>query len=273
MSPTISDGTASGSGIPITTPSGVQDLLGQSNYYIVYITSSRYGSVLAWLPDDVRISVVSSWGPIVSNVENALANYVGSNLGAFSGHAGGATFFSKKLTAQEWRGVEPLVLQLPLHFFAVKDANLEVIEPIKRLLKMSLPKPIEGSTDFFNLAPPGPVPDSPLTVKQVNAAIDTFNTAVDFLSLGDVVGTIPQVTSVGPRYPEDTINVYIGNFFTLKRVFISQISAVEFKAKLSVDGLPMEGLVEVWFKTMLAPTSDDIDTYMGGSMRPARTTG
>jgi hypothetical protein len=258
--------------IPITTPSGVQDLLGQSNYYVVYITSSRYGSVLAWLPDDVRISVVSSWGPIVSNIESALANYVGSNLGTIPGHEGGAAFFSKKLTAQEWRGVEPLVLQLPLHFFAIKDANLEVIEPIKRLLKMSLPKPIEGSSAFYNLAPPGPVPDSPLSIEQINTGISTFNTAVDFLT-GGIIPKVPPVTSIGARYPEDTINVYIGNFFTLKRVFISQISAVQFKAKLSVDGLPMEGLVEIMFKTMLAPTSDDINDYIGSSMRPAPTTG
>jgi hypothetical protein len=267
MSLTITPaGTGTGASIPITTPAGVQDLLGQSNYYIVYITSSRYGSVLAWLPDDVRISVVSSWGPIVSNVENALANYVGALTT-------GAAFFSKKLTAQEWRGVEPLVLQLPLHFFATKDASLEVIEPIKRLLKMSLPKPIEGNSNFFNLAPPGPVPDFPLTVDQANTAIGAVNTAIDFLNLGDITGKVPTVTSIGPRYPEDTINVYIGNFFTLKRVFIAQISAVEFKAKLSKDGLPMEGLVNIIFKTTLAPTSDDINDYLGSNLRPAPTIG
>jgi hypothetical protein len=248
-------------------PSGVNDLAGQSRYYLVVITSTRYGDVYAWLPDDIRLWVNSSWGPIVGNVDSALANYVGTIGGSkVLGYTPGATFFSKKLTAQEWRGVEPLTLQLPLHFFAVKNAATEVVEPIKRLIKMSLPKQIGDSSnanDLFNLAPPGPVPTLSLDFTAVNNALNQIPGVSNFNAGG---GLLPNNVTLSGQYPSDIINVYIGNFLILKGVFIHQINNVEFKSKLSVDGLPMEGLCDVMFRTVFAPSSDDIDAYIGNNL-------
>ena len=213
---------------------------GQSQYYVVIITSSRWGTVQAWMPDSVQMSAKSSWGPVVGNIESALANWFGARSGV--------SFFSKKLTAQEWRGVEPLQLILQLHFFATEDANEEVIEPIKRLMKMSLPMKVggEANDDFFNLRAPGPV------AKGIELPFH-------------IPGTEAGNTVIGgaDRELQDLINVYIGNYFALKEVFIADIPGIKFSAKLSKDGLPMEGECTVVFKTVYSPTTQDMDMYFG----------
>jgi hypothetical protein len=217
---------------------------GQSKYYVVIITSTRWGTVQAWLPDSVQMTAKSSWGPIVGNIESAMANWFGVP------GSPGTTFFSRKLSAQEWRGVEPFQLILPLHFFATEDAHEEVIEPIKRLLKISLPMQVGPKEDFFNLRAPGPVPAG-------------FKLPFNIPGLGDTLGG-------GGREFQDIIHVYLGNFLALKEVFIADIPSVQFSAKLSKDGLPMEGTCTVVFKTVYAPTTQDMDIFFGSSEPLAR---
>ena len=219
---------------------GVSDLDGQSKWYVVIISSSRWGTVQAWLPDTIDLVTKSHWGPIVGNIENSLANWLAGNFGDPR-----TSLFSKKLTAQEWKGTEPLTLVLQLHFFATSDANMEVVEPIKRLMKMSLPRQI--NENFFGLQAPGPVPAG--------------------AKVPDWVPGIGGITVGGRgKFDEDIINVYIGNFITIKEVFIDAIPTIEFKGKLSTDGWPMEGVVSVMFKTVYCPTTQDIDTYIGAAI-------
>jgi hypothetical protein len=243
---------------PNTPVAGVHnDLGGQSKWYLVVITSTRYGDVQAWLPDTIQFNIKSSWGPIVGNIDNALANYLG-----VTSLPSGTTFNSKKLTAQEWRGSEPLDLLLPLSFFATENAKMEVVEPIKRLIKMALPRAIQAGKSSFNLQPPGPVPNihiEPITIpKEIGG--------VTIPIIGGIT-TPPIDASIGAKY-QDLINVYIGSFVTLKSVFISSISNIEFKGKLSTDGLPMEGKCVVLFRTLFAPTSNDMDDYLGSGFAP-----
>jgi hypothetical protein len=239
---------------PPPPPVGVQanNLQGQSKWYVVIISSTRYGTVQAWLPDSIQIVAKSSWGPIVGNYESALANWIAPSVGNTP-----AVFFSKKLTAQAWRGVEPLQLVLQLHFFATEDASMEVIEPIKRLLKMSLPRQIAPESSFFGLQAPGPI--------AAGFDVPNFVPGTEPPNINPI--PIPIIGGIhiggGGKEDEDIINVYIGNFLALKEVFIDDIPGIEFSAKLSKDGLPMEGRCVVKFKTVYAPTSQDIDTYLG----------
>jgi hypothetical protein len=216
--------------LPVGVSSNTLTSTGQSKYYVVIITSTRWGTVQAWLPDSIQMLVKSSWGPIVGNIESAMANWFGVP------GSPGTTFFSRKLTAQEWRGMEPFQLILPLHFFATEDANEEVIEPIKRLLKMSLPMQVGTDSKLFNLRAPGPVPAG---------------------------SSIPLLPGGRGREFQDVINVYLGNFLALKEVFIADIPGVQFSAKLSKDGLPMEGSCTVVFKTVYSPTAQEMDTFFG----------
>lgn len=217
---------------PIQFPySGVRHLDGQSKYYMVVITSSRWGDVYAWLPDSIQFLVRSNWAPIVGNVGGSLMNFALIKGSEFFG-AGPITFTSKRLSAQEWEGSEPLDLQLPLHFFATQDAGLEVIEPIRKLMKMALPRKRRQDSDDTFLVPPGPVPR--------------------------VFGS----NSEADRDPNsDRINVYIGNYCRITDMFISVIQQIEFLGKLSTDGIPMEAKCNVVFRTLFSPIADDVDGY------------
>jgi hypothetical protein len=207
---------------------GVTHPTGQSKYYVVIISSSRWGHVQAWLPDAIQISVRSNWGPVVSTDLPAALNFLTANF--FSG----STLFSKRLTAQEWRGSEPLELTLPLHFFATQDSKTEVIEPIKRLLKMSLPRRREESTSDSFLVAPGPI-----------------------------ARLFGKDTDTGQGEGADLINVYVGNYLRLPRMFISLIQNVEFKAKLDKNGFPMEAVTTIVFRTLYSPIAENVDEYLG----------
>src|SRR5215470_6683888 len=92
-------------------PAGVQHLDGQSKYYMVSITSTRWGNVFAWLPEAVIMLVRSHWAPITGNVGGSLLNYLSIQASeVFGGQP--ITVASKRLTAQEWQGSEPLDVQL-----------------------------------------------------------------------------------------------------------------------------------------------------------------
>ena len=252
--PTTNDGPANN---PPPDAAGVTlsafQASGQSKWYVVIITSTRHGVVQAWLPDAINLTAHSSWGPIVGNIDSALGNWLGGNFGDPN-----TTFASKRLTAQEWRGSEPLQLMMELHFFATEGAYQEVVEPIKRLVKMALPRAV--NPNLFSLQAPGPVPaGSGIFVPKTILGIP-------------IPGGGREIGGAG-KPNEDLINVYIGNFLAIKEVFIAAIPTIEFKGKLSTDGLPMEGVMQIVFKTVYAPTTQDIDIYIppnaqGGTSRP-----
>ena len=212
------------------TPAGVQHLEGQSKYYLVSITSSQWGDVFAWLPDNTQLLVRSSWAPITGNIVSSLVNFATAKVANLFGNDN-ITLVSKRLTAQEWQGAEPLDVQLQLHFFATLDAGIEVIEPLKRLMKMALPRKRGTDTSDSFLVAPGPI-----------AQI-----------FGDKSQADPQ--------HGDRINVYIGNFCRLTDVFVSSISGIDFLGKLSTDGIPMEAVCTIVFRTLFAPIAEDIDDY------------
>jgi hypothetical protein len=226
-------------GVPINQSAGVQKTYGQSLYYLVVIKSFVHGMVQAWLPDDIMFNVTSNWGPIVSQIADPLANWAtGALTDIVTGHP--ISLQSQFLSNQAWRGSGPMTLQLPLHFFAETDSNLEVIEPIKRLIKMALPRRDQQTS---LLIPPGPF------------AFSAF--------LDSVSNIINLKQYIGSEDTADHIGVYIGNYCRLQEVFISHLSAIKFAAKLSPEGYPMEGTVVLNVSTLMAPTAQDINTIFG----------
>ena len=238
----LTTGTGSLTSVPVTQPAGVQKTYGQSSYYLVVIYSSVYGFVEAWLPDELMLNVSSNWGYIVSQIENPLANWVaGAAELALTGNPG--SLKSQYLSNMAWRGSSPLQLQLPLHFFAESDANLEVIEPIKRVIKMALPR--RGGT-AGTLIPPGPFAFS----GGITEAIDAVRTRVGLGAL-NTAGAFDHIT------------IYIGNYLRMTEVFISNISSITFPPKLSKEGYPMEGRIVFNISTLMAPVAQDIDHILG----------
>ena len=226
---------------------GVTQLFGQNKYYLVIITSTVYGSVQAWLPDQVEMQVNSHWQPVLASGPDALNSFTGNLLL-------GATLFSQYLTAQAWTGSDPLQLVLPLHFFAVKDSTDEVIRPIRNLMRMALPR--KTGNKLLGLIPPGPRVDPGEFIKEY----DPGNAIIGSLRVN--------------RFP-DNINVYVGNFLRLTKVFISSLDQITFKGRLSATsatdpgGLPMEGTCFVTFKTAYSATSNMMEQILlSGINRP-----
>jgi hypothetical protein len=212
---------------------GVTKLFGQNKFYLVIITSSVYGSVQAWLPDEIAMKVQSNWNTVLTNGLDALTSFVGNIIT-------GSVPFAQYLTAQSWTGSMPLEVILPLHFFAVSSSTDEVVRPIRNLIRMALPRKRGGNNTLFGLIPPGPRVDP-----------------------GQVSEHLPSAFKFNNE--PDIINVYIGNFIRLKEVFISSLDQIAFKGKLSatvpgVDpgGLPMEGTCYVSFKTVYSLTQNDM---------------
>jgi hypothetical protein len=233
--------------VPLTQTAGVQKTYGQSLFYLITISSSVHGMVQAWLPDDIMFNVTSNWGPIVSQITDPLANF---GIGAASrlANEGPSSLQSQFLSNQAWRGSGPMTLQLPLHFFAETDSNLEVIEPIKRLMKMALPR---SGGSLNSLIPPGPFAFSDF-LESIGKTIQSFK---DYFGIGAHL--------FGEPGKADHIAVYIGNYCRIQDVFISHLSAIKFAAKLSPEGYPMEGTVVLNVSTLMAPTNLNIDDYFG----------
>jgi hypothetical protein len=232
------------------TTYGVTKLYGQNQYYLVIISSSVHGTVQAWLPQDIALEIVSSWGFIVGGGEEGNAG-----INWLSTISVGVVPRGQYLSSQEWRGGGPLDLILPLHFFATEDSNREVIKPIKTLIKMSLPRksdPNAAPGIAFQLVPPGP--------RQSPGPIFSFIGGV----FKEIIGPfLPNQVSTEP----DIINVYVGNFLRLPGVFVLSVQPT-FSGRLSAEtaaspaGLPMQGTCAVKFRTLMAPVASDMDAYL-----------
>jgi len=203
-------------------PAGIDNLGGQSPYYLIQILSSRYGLVNAWLPDKFSMSIEQSWKNLVGGGDIGLLNEI-SEL--FTGKI----VNNQYLTAKVWTGSNPLMFSLPLHFVARRDSRKEVIRPIKQLMKMSLP--VRSGT--WQIYPPGP------SVK--HKAIEATRGTIDTHS--------------------DNITLYIGNYIRIPNVYISNVQA-SFDGLLNKDGEPMSGDVQISCSTLYMPTANEVDTWL-----------
>jgi hypothetical protein len=223
---------AAGLSTPIPQ-SGELHLDGQNRYYQVVVHSTRHGDVFAWLPDEFAMSLQQNWQFIIGGGMPAIVNFMSS--------AGfGRTLMTQYLTAQVWCGSSPLKFTLPLRFVANRDSETEVINPIKQLLKMSLPE-AEGSGAF--LIPPGPRIES----KYVN-------------QLRDNLGISPN--AMGNNIGGDEISLFIGSYIQIPKIFITDVS-LSFKGKLNQSGEPMESSCSIHCSTLYSPIAKDIDQWLG----------
>ena len=207
---------------------GVSELFNQNTYYIVSIASSFQQTVVhAWMPEEIVLSIESYWQFCVGQGVSPWTNLASQALFGESPNA-------KWLTAQQWVGWSPLKLQLPLQFFAINDPVKEVIEPIKSLIKMMLPR---GAA--VGLTPPGP----------------------RAIGEGIAKGWFGNGTS-----SQDQITVYIGNFIRIPTVFVQSMPQISFKGKLTSNGLPIEGACSFWVSTLYSPLYEDIDLIIGNGV-------
>jgi hypothetical protein len=213
-------------------PSGVMQLDDQSVYYRVILHSTQWGLVWAWLPDTFTMSLVEDWQFIIGQGGSPLVQ-LASDL-ALKGRVR-----TKYQTAKVWMGSDVLKFALPLRFIARRDSAKEVINPIKTVMKMALPR-MEGGG--WVLTPPGPSLAGDLT--------DAFTSVVTNIARGGSANTAG-----------DRITLYIGNYLRIKDIFIENIQ-VTFRGILNQAGDPMESSCLLTCNTMYAPTASDVDDWI-----------
>lgn len=196
------------------------------NYKVIITHQGAGGVVQGWVPETFQIAVTSQFSqPFGQGISNSTA---GQATKAWMGRA----LTSQSMTAQVWEGSQPIEITLEIEFVAETDPKKEVLEPIKKLLKMTMP-----SKDGSNLLrPPGP----------------KYSDIVDWKAFLD------PSRPTGKSGVEGSISIAIGKFVYFDNVVIESVNST-FHSMMHSSGIPLRATVAVTFKTFFVPVSEDLD--------------
>jgi hypothetical protein len=177
--------------------------------------------VIARLPENFSLRVESQWEDVTSQSDSTL--FKGINLAA--SELTNTHFKSQIMSAQMWSGNSPLEFSIPLQFKAFKDADREVIRPLKTLMKAALPS-LQGGA-FLN--PPGP----------------------------RLLQGFEFVRKVNDN-PGRPVSLMIGKVLHFKDLIILNVDC-DIKSIMSVTNKPMSIDCTVTFRTIVSYTTENID--------------
>ena len=144
----------------------------------------------------------------------------------------------------------------PLVFIAQTNPVTDIIDPLKLLLRLTMPRAASGYGEVKTnigarvalIEPPGPKLDFDFNKLSFS----------NFKETG-IVRTIGAASSI-----RNTISVRIGRFLRFNNVIIKNVSQV-YDTMFDYQGLPIRAAVTVNFETFFTPLADDIDTiYSSG---------
>lgn len=102
---------------------------------------SQEGAVIvrAYLPEEVNLDIQAEYEAPFAQGLNQMMPGLGSLARAF-----GVNMVTQAMTAQVWQGGTEVQFQMPLIFQATHSSYLEVMKPIKDLLRLTMPKDPTG---------------------------------------------------------------------------------------------------------------------------------
>jgi hypothetical protein len=96
------------------------------------------------MAENFSTSLDITWNPILAGgMQEAMSAMVGGNVTEWvnkTAAAGGFNFQNKQLSAQLWQGSSYISYNIPFVFKVEKDPQRELVEPIKEIMKMALPR-------------------------------------------------------------------------------------------------------------------------------------
>lgn len=92
-------------------------------------------AIKGWLPEEVTFDISSQYEAPFSQGLNQMVPGFGQMARAF-----GVNLVTQAMTSQVWQGSSEINISIPLIFQAETNAYLDVIKPIKDLLKLTMPK-------------------------------------------------------------------------------------------------------------------------------------
>jgi hypothetical protein len=180
---------------PVTFAQKFQKQQGISEPYRVVIQSLREGppqeniSIKAWLPEEITFDISAQYEAPFAQGFNASMPGFGQMARAF-----GVNLVTQAMTAQIWQGSSEMNISIPLIFQAESNAYLDVIKPIKDLLKLTMPRDSEaGGGGLFTA--PGPHIDITKLRKKLTD-IDSTTTPAQQAEQGVLDKTFAAATSL-----------------------------------------------------------------------------
>lgn len=229
----------------------------------------------AWLPETVGNDVNATYeAPFAQGVSNALGAPVG-DMARFVG----MSLTTQALTAKVWQGGGFIEFSLPFIFQAETSPAKDVMLPIKKLMKLTMPKDRTGGG---LLEAPGPRIDLDELLKRGG---ETINKASSALSSGltnpsklidsakaIVSNPVDALKSARDGFKDiskplstalvnsvkNNISLYIGQFQYFPCVVITDVSPT-YDVIIGPDFNPIRATVNVQFSTYYVPTDRDID--------------
>lgn len=193
----------------------------ENENYKVFIKQAGGGEVEAYVPETFQLSVNSAFGqPFGQGLNN-------STIGTLS-KIWGVALTSQSMTAQIWEGTQPIEITLELELVAESSPKNEVLEPIKKLLAMTMPS--RGAAGSL-LEPPGP----------------KYKDIMIWKAFG----------GKGPGGINKQITIRIGTFLLFDNVVIESVNTT-FYSMMHESGIPLRAVVAVTFKTFFIQLSDDL---------------
>lgn len=212
-------------------------------------------SIKGLLPREITISTSSDWSaPLDQGAGGSLNNF-------FS--LVGVSFKSRVKTAQVWQGTSPLEVDFTFPLIAEKNANDDVLENVKKILKMPLPSTVDGS-DVGRFIPPGPsfvkylsdrgfLPSSSdVSKKLVEEGL------VDQTSASNLNSSATKIDQARAK-DEELITVKFGNFLTFENVIILSSNVRLSTQQLHHTGIPIKAEVDLRFRMYTVPSKNEID--------------
>lgn len=238
-------------------------------YKVFVVAQEQKILVDAWLPEQVGLDVSASYeAPFAQGLASVAPASIG-NLAKFLG----LSLTTQAFTIQVWQGGTYVEFVLTLVFQAERGGALDVMKPIKDLLKLTMPKdPYDGGL----LEAPGPRLsleklknnglENVTNVAGSSAKVLLGATTALFGDTGQKMVQLKKDAGEAARpvsraifnSVENNISLYVGQFLYLPSVVITDVSPT-FDVIIGADKNPMKASVNVTFRTFYTLTDKDIE--------------
>ena len=234
--------------------------------YLVHVYAPDHGvSVHAYIPEQIETSLRSNYStPFAEGFIRSLPQGDRIHLAArLSGY--GTT--TQIMSMQVWQGSEPWAVSLPIHFLYRDNTINDVVQPMKALKSLALPRTKSGSGSSTDvLESPGPrlrwksgAGESPASVQSRLAG--SAASALGSIASGDFAALESDFLSNVSI--DRNISISIGDFMTFDSVVIEEVSST-YEIKLDrVSRRPIALAATLQFTTFLAPTVESLDGIFG----------
>ncbi len=255
---TVDQGSISSSGGIVRTdvPSAISgNVVYNPNYRVTLVQQAGENNnpkiiVVANCPESIGIRIQSEWESMASTVMGLLPNVAQAAAG-LTLNVGGIAILPQFLTAQLWRGTSPLEFEIPLYFNAYNDALVDVVTPVRDLIRMI--SPYRTATTLASILG-----------TTANAAINTGG------NLAGASGFISAITSdnfilhaPGPTPKEfmsgstaNQISLWIGRALFLPSVVLTSLQ-IEWNSRYTTAGYPISAVCNVGIRSHFTYARDD----------------